>query len=93
MKQSDPTDHVHIVIQGTIQDPVAAARATKSDVLKDIRWFKTHRGVKIRHRPASGKEIQVYGLSETAMVCVCMRDDSGVVRAFYHLSKTLNERG
>ena len=87
MKAVAPVDRVSIIVRGAVQDPVAAAVATETDLLTDIAWFRNHPGVTARDRLASRNEILAYGLSQSAMAYVRLLDDGGVVRAFYDLFK------
>lgn len=82
MKATTQLGHLSIVVQGAIQDRVAAM-ATKTDVLTDIAWFENHPGITTRDRPASKNEIRGYGLSPGVMALVYLHHDGGVARAFY----------
>ncbi len=77
---AEPDTHVSHGL--TVRDPAQAAASCEVDAAADRRWFRRHKGVRERTRPASVRETRAFGLADGATVRVHLLSDGRQIRIF-----------
>ncbi len=77
---AEPDTHVSYGLP--VRDPVQAAASCEVDAAADRRWFRRHKGVRVRTRPASVRERRAFGLADGTTVRVYLLSGGSQTRAF-----------
>ena len=82
-KRHDSTRRRGHIVAGPVKDAELAAMSCSTDAAADREWFRRHRGITERTRPATFVELAALGLPPGAMVVVTRHRGGVQSRAFF----------